>query len=228
MTIDIWSDVACPYCYIGKRHLEAALARFPKSETVTINWRSFELDPNAPVKSPGDLYDVLSHKYRMPRSQAQQMTQSVENMGRAVGIDFDFAKAVPVNTLAAHRLMHLAAEHGLQSPANEQIFAAYFSEGKDLSDLPTLIALGEAIGLDAVLVESTLQSDAFIEDVRNDEEQAYELGVQGVPFFVFDQKYALRGAQPVEAFVQTLEAVWEKTQAVVVEDGEACDVDGCD
>lgn len=228
MTIDIWSDVACPYCYIGKRHLEAALARFPKSATVTINWRSFELDPNAPVKSPGDLYDVLSHKYRMPRSQAQQMTQSVENMGRSVGIDFNFAKAVPVNTLAAHRLIHLAAKDGLQDRAKELLLRAYFTEGKDLSDLPTLVSLGEAIGLDASQVKASLQSDAFVADVRNDEEQAYQLGVQGVPFFVFDQKYALRGAQPVEAFVQTLEAVWEKTQAAVVEDGEACDVDGCD
>ncbi len=112
MTIDIWSDVACPYCYIGKRHLEAALARFPHMEEVELNWRSFELDPQAPAKSPGDLYDVLSRKYGMPRQQAQEMTRGVENMGRGVGINFDFAQAVPVNTLNAHRLIHLAAEHG--------------------------------------------------------------------------------------------------------------------
>lgn len=228
MTIDIWSDVACPYCYIGKRHLEEALARFPQAATVQINWRSFELDPQAPAKSPGDLYDVLSRKYRMSRTQAQEMTQSVENMGRAAGINFDFEQAVPVNTLAAHRLIHLAAEQGLQDVAKEHLLKAYFTEGKDLSNLDTLVSIGVAIGLEAGLVESTLQSDAFIEAVRADEEMAHQLGVQGVPFFVFDQKYALRGAQPVDAFVQTLEAVWEKTKAEVTADGEACDVDGCD
>jgi predicted DsbA family dithiol-disulfide isomerase len=228
MTIDIWSDVACPYCYIGKRHLEAALARFPQAETVQINWRSFELDPQAPTKSPGDLYDVLSRKYRMSRTQAQEMTQSVENMGREAGLDFEFGKAVPVNTLAAHRLIHLAAEQNLQDVAKEHLLKAYFTEGKDLSDSNTLVSIGVAIGLDAALVESTLQSDAFVESVRADEEMAHQLGVQGVPFFVFDQKYALRGAQPVDAFVQTLEAVCEKNQAEVTADGAACDVDGCD
>ena len=228
MTIDIWSDVACPYCYIGKRHLEAALARFPQAKTIQINWRSFELDPQAPAKSPGDLYDVLSRKYRMSRTQAQEMTQSVESMGRAAGLDFEFGKAVPVNTLAAHCLIHLATEQGLQDVAKEHLLKAYFTEGKDLSDLDTLVKIGVAIGLEAALVESTLQSDTFVESVRADEEMAYQLGVQGVPFFVFDQKYALRGAQPVDAFVQTLEAVWEKTKAEVTASGEACDVDGCE
>ena len=228
MTIDIWSDVACPYCYIGKRHLEAALARFPQVGTVQINWHSFELDPQAPAKSPGDLYDILSRKYRMSRTQAQEMTQSVENMGRAAGINFAFERAVPVNTLAAHRLIHLAAEQNLQDVAKEHLLKAYFTEGKDLSDLDTLVSIGVAIGLDAALVESTLQSDAFIDAVRADEEMAHQLSVQGVPFFVFDRKYALRGAQPVDAFVQTLEAVWEKNQAEVTANGAACDVDGCD
>lgn len=228
MTIDIWSDVACPYCYIGKRHLEAALARFPHMEEVEINWRSFELDPQAPAKSSGDLYDMLSKKYRMPRQQAQEMTRGVENMGQGVGINFDFAQAVPVNTLNAHRLVHLAAEYGLQDQAEEALFKAYFTEGKDLSDLAILAQIGTQLGLDAQVVTETLNSNAFTEAVRADEEFAYQIGVQGVPFFVFDQKYALRGAQPVDAFVQTLEAVWEKAQVAVAESGEACDVDGCE
>lgn len=228
MTIDIWSDIACPYCYIGKRHLEAALARFPHAEEVQINWRSFELDPQAPAKSSGDLYDRLAQKYRMPRQQAQQMTSSVESMGRSVGIDFDFAHAVPVNTHQAHRLLHLAAEHGVQDQAKEALFQAYFLQGKDLSEFPVLVSIGESLGLDGKLIAATLQSDAFTQEVREDEEFAHQIGVQGVPFFVFDQKYAVRGAQPVEGFVQTLESVWEKNQASVEVSGEACDVEGCD
>jgi len=228
MTIDIWSDIACPYCYIGKRHLEEALAQFPHAEEVHINWHSFELDPQAPAKAKEDTYDMLARKYRMPRQQAQQMTRSVEDMGRKVGINFDFAKSKPVNTHQAHRLLHLAAEHGLQNEAKEALFQAYFIEGQDLSELSTLTSIGASIGLDGKLVAQTLESDAFTQEVREDEAFAHQIGVQGVPFFVFDQKYAVRGAQPVAGFVQTLEAVWEKTQTNVEVSGEACDVDGCD
>jgi protein disulfide-isomerase len=228
MTIDIWSDVACPYCYIGKRHLEAALSLFPNKEEVKINWRSFELDPQAIAKSEVDLYDLLANKYRIPRQQAQQMTASVEQMGSKAGIDFNFSQVVSVNTFNAHRLIHLAAEQGLQNQAKEALLKAYFTDGKDLSDLNVLQKIAADISLDEETVTTCLQSDAFAQEVREDEQLAYQIGVQGVPFFVFDQKYALRGAQPVEAFVQTLEAILGEKNVAVEASGDACDVTGCD
>jgi predicted DsbA family dithiol-disulfide isomerase len=205
MQLEIWSDIACPFCYIGKRHLEAALAQLPDREAVEIIWRSFELDPSAPREYPGDLYDMLAQKFRTTREQAHKMNERVVQMATAAGLDFNFDVARPANSFDAHRLIQLARQHGRADEAEERIFAAYFTEGKSIADPETLRAIGAAIGLPAAEVERLLLSDDFADAVRADEQEAQRLGITGVPFFVFDRKYAISGAQPVSVFAQALE-----------------------
>lgn len=210
--IEIWSDVQCPFCYIGKRHLEAALAQFPHADQVEIVWRSFELDPNASATSTRDLYDVLSTKYGQPRQWAINTSNGVAQQGKTVGLEFNFAKAIPTNTFNAHRLIHLAGQHGKAAQAEEALFAAHFTHGQNVGDPAVLQQIGASLGLPPQSVADLLASDQYGTAVRADEAEAQQLGISGVPFFLLNRQYAVSGAQPVSLFIDALNKAWAGAQ----------------
>ncbi|TDO97120.1 DsbA family protein [Flavobacterium sp. 245] len=207
MKIEIWSDIMCPFCYIGKRQLETALAKFPENQ-FEIEWKSFQLDPTITPQSGKDVYTFLAERKGMSLEQSKEMHKGVAERAKSVGLDYNFDKAVISNSLEAHRIIQLAKTKKLGDEMEEIFFKAYFTEGRDLNDGPTLIELGEKAGLDKNEILEVLQNEnLFLKDVERDITEAQEIGVQGVPFFVFDRKYAISGAQPVEAFVNTLNEV---------------------
>lgn len=213
MKVEIWSDVVCPFCYIGKRHFEKALAAFPASEKVEVVWRSYQLDPTLKTTPGQSLHEYLAARKGFSTDHARQMGNSVTEAARQAGLTFRLDQAVVANTHDAHRLLHLAAARGIQDQAEERLFAAYFTEGRDVGDHDTLLELGTDIGLDAGEVKQLLQSDAYAAQVQNDQDEAVQVGARGVPFFVFGEKYALSGAQPSEVFAGALRQTWEETQA---------------
>jgi predicted DsbA family dithiol-disulfide isomerase len=209
ITVEIWSDVMCPFCYIGKRQFEQALAQFPQREQVEVVWRSFQLDPSLQTDPSKSVLQSLSENKGWSMAQTREAMAQVTQMAASVGLSYDFDRAVVANSFDAHRFTHLAKKHGLQNEAEERLFAAYFSEGKNTADHATLIQLGLAIGLEQAELEQTLASDAFAEEVRQDIFRARQVGVTGVPFFVFQNKYAVSGARGSALFLQVLEQVWE-------------------
>ncbi|TGE21707.1 DsbA family oxidoreductase [Hymenobacter aquaticus] len=230
MQLEIWSDIMCPFCYIGKRRLETALAQFPHRDDLTITWRSFELDPTMQTTPGQSIHELLAERKGVSVEQGRQMNAHMAQVAREVGLDFDFDQVVPVNTFLAHRFLHLAARHGRQDAAKERVLAAYFTEGRNVADLDTLAELGAELGLDPAEIRETLQTDAYAQEVRHDEYQARQIGVRGVPYFVFDNKYAVSGAQPSELFLEVLDKVWEEKHPApqVLASGPACGIDGTD
>ena len=228
--VEIWSDIACPFCYIGKRRLEMALAQFPHQDQVEVQWRSFELAPNEPTLLNQNLHEVLAERKGMSVPQARQMSSQVAQHAASVGLTFDFEHVVPANTFNAHRLIHLAAAHNRQDAMKERLLRAYFTESQNIDDLPTLLKLAAEVGLDTTETQQALASNAYAQEVRHDEYQARQIGVRGVPYFVFDNKYAVSGAQPSELFREVLEKVWAEARPTAVQlsgpDGAACDIDG--
>jgi protein disulfide-isomerase len=207
MKIEIWSDIMCPFCYIGKRQLETALAEFPNGE-FEIEWKSFQLDPTITPQSGKDVYTFLAERKGISVEQSIEMHKGVVERAKSVGLDYHFDKAIISNSLTAHRIIHLAKAKKLGDEMEEIFFKAYFTEGRDLNDGPTLIELAVKAGLDQNLVLEVLKDEnLFLKDVKQDITEAQEIGVQGVPFFVFDRKYAVSGAQPVEAFVNTIREI---------------------
>lgn len=228
--VEVWSDIMCPFCYIGKRRLEAALAQFPHAADVQVQWRSFELDPSMTTVPGQTIDELLAERKGMPLAQARQMNQQMTQHAATVGLPFNFEKTVPANTFNAHRLIHFAAAHGRQDAMKERLLRAYFTEGHNVDDAATLARLGAEVGLDAEAIQLALSTDAYAEDVRHDEYQARQIGVRGVPYFVFDDKYAVSGAQPTELFQEVLDKVWEESNAAPVQlagtTAAACDLDG--
>jgi len=206
--IDIWSDVVCPWCYIGKRRFETALGRFEHAADVEVVWRSFELDPAGPRQRDGHLVDLLAAKYGMSREEAEAANARVTALAADEGLAYRLEAARPANTFDAHRLIHLAASRGLGGRAKETFLAAYFTEGAALGDRDTLAGLAARVGLDAEEVAAVLDSDAFAADVRVDEQEAHQLGVTGVPCFVIDGRFAVAGAQSPELLLQAMRRVW--------------------
>jgi len=213
MLVEIWSDVVCPWCYIGKRNLEAALADFAHAEEVEVRWRAYELDPHAPASREGDYAGRLARKYRTSRDEAQARINHLTATAAEAGLDLRFDRARPGNTFDAHRLLHLAAERGLQDALKERLFRATFTEGEPISDQPTLARLAEEIGLDAGEVATVLAGDVYGAEVRADEALAARLDVTGVPFFVVDRRYALPGAQAPALLRRVLEQAWDGDRA---------------
>lgn len=208
MKIEIWSDIMCPFCYIGKRHFEAALKQFPQANEVEIEWKSFQLDPTIPkMDERVDVYQYLADKKGMSLEQSKAMHENVIQMAKNAGLDYNFDIAVVGNSKDAHRLIQFAKTKELGDQAEEALFKAYFTDGKNMADMKDLIEIGTSIGLDSNELTSILESDAFAYEMMQDVQEAQNIGVQGVPFFVFNRKYAVSGAQPVEAFLQTLEKV---------------------
>jgi len=229
MNIDIWSDIMCPFCYIGKRKLEAALDEFEHKDEVKIQWHSFQLDPTLQPQPGKDLYGYLAERKGQTRDWAVSIHGQLTNTAAENGLEYHFENAVIANSFDAHRLIQLAKTHGLDGAAEEQLFKAYFTDGKDISNHNTLLQIGIDIGLRAVEVGEMLNSDLYASAVKHDIAQAEELGIRGVPFFAVNNSYAISGAQPKEVFTQTLEQAWhEYTQASVansMEDG-ICTTDG--
>ena len=204
MKIEIWSDVMCPFCYIGKRHLEQALAELPFKNSIEIDWKSYQLNPQYKNESGESLYDYLSANKGIGLAQAEQMTAQVAEMANNVGLSIDFEHNIPANSFNAHRLIHFAASKGKQDLAEELLFKAHFTDNKDIDQLEVLLAIAVDLELDKTEAQKVLESNAFEEEVRYDIYESQQLGVRGVPFFVMDRKYALSGAQPVEAFKQAI------------------------
>jgi predicted DsbA family dithiol-disulfide isomerase len=202
--VEIWSDVVCPWCYIGKRRFEQALEQFAGRDDVQVTWRSFELDPDGSPE-PILLTDLLAAKYHIEGAEAAERHRRTTDTAAGVGLSLQLGKALSGNTFDAHRVIHLAREHGLQDAAKERLLAAYFAEGRPISDRETLVELAESIGLDADEVRAMLESERFAREVRDDEQTAARLGISGVPFFVLDGRLGLSGAQPVEVMLGALE-----------------------
>jgi len=208
--IEIWSDVVCPWCYIGKRRLEHALGDFEHADEVEIAWRSFQLNPDTPVGTAVPTSEYLVQRFG---PQASQMTGRVAALGREEGLDLDFDTALTVNTLDAHRLLHLAADLGVGDAAKERLLRAHFTEGADLSDPETLVRLAGEAGVDPDRAREVLAGTEYADAVRADIELAQAFGASGVPFFVIDRKYGISGAQPAETFLQALRTAYaEETQ----------------
>jgi predicted DsbA family dithiol-disulfide isomerase len=232
MQVEIWSDVVCPWCYIGKRRFESALAAFKHREQIEIVWKSFELDPNAPRTSEDTLNQMLAKKYGMSAEKAAEANERVTSLAAQEGLDYHLDQAHPGNTFDAHRLIHLAASHGLQGAMKERLMHAYFTEGQPVGDIETLVKLGAELGLDAAKTRIALASDTYADEVAADEKEARMLGISGVPFFVIDEKYGISGAQPVELFQQALEQAWSEAHPLIqvggtAEDAGSCEGDNC-
>lgn len=207
IAIDVWSDVICPWCYIGKRRIEAALAKFPYKSDVTLTWHSFQLDPSAPPKLSVSLAEMLAKKYGMTVAQAEAKHAELTALAARDGLEYHFEKAKPGNTFDAHRLIHLAKSKGRADDMEERVMRAYFSEGVAIGDRDELVKLAVDIGLDEAETQDALTSDAFADDVKKDLQIARENGISGVPAFVFNDTYLVSGAQPAETLLAVLEKV---------------------
>ena len=215
MHVEIWSDIACPWCYVGKRRFEAALARFEHRDGVQVTWRSFELDPSAPSERVGDGAQHLADKYGMSREEALAAQQRLTDVAAGEGLGFRFDIARGGNTFDGHRVLHLAATHGLQNAMKERIMRAYFEEGELISSPDVLARLAAEVGLPADEVLATLERDRFADEVRDDERTAAGLGIHAVPFFVVDRKLGASGAQPSEALLDLLRQGWLASEPAV-------------
>ena len=213
MKVEIWSDVVCPFCYIGKRSFEDALARFAHRDDVEVEWRSFQLDPTMPPSVEGGLNALLAKKYGRSLEEAQEMNARVTGMAADVGLEYRLDRAQPGNTLDAHRVLHLARQRGREDELLERLLQASFVEGELLSDHPTLVRLAAEVGLDGDEVERALTGDAFGTDVRAEGAEAHDLGLGGVPAFVLDRRLLVSGAQPADALLAALEQAWESAPA---------------
>nr|WP_315152494.1 DsbA family oxidoreductase [uncultured Flavobacterium sp.] len=207
ITIQIWSDIMCPFCYIGKRRLASAIAQFEYKNAVTIEWKSFQLDANFVATKEDSLVEHLAEKYRKDTDWAQQLLDDMTQNAKNVGLDFHFEKAKMANSYNAHRLLHLAKEKEVADSLKELLFKAYLTDGLDINNIAVLTALGKEVGLEEESIHSVLSSDKFGDAVRKDQQEAQAIGVQGVPFFVLNTKYAISGAQYPETFLDALKQI---------------------
>jgi predicted DsbA family dithiol-disulfide isomerase len=206
--IDIWSDIACPWCYIGKRHLEAGIAALGEdAPDVDIEYHSYELAPDTPVDFEGSEVDFLAGHKGIPVEQARMMIDRVTGVAASAGLDYDYDALRHTKTLKAHELLHFAKAHGRQLELSERLFRAYFTEGRHVGRVEELVELATEVGLDADAARAALESGRYGAAVQADIAQAGAYGIQGVPFFVFEGKYGVSGAQPAEVFAQVLEQV---------------------
>lgn len=235
MKIEIWSDVMCPFCYIGKQNFEAALAQFSDRKDLEVIWKSFQLDPSLPEIAQESFQDYLVKRKGMSLEQVNSMLSNVTMSAKQVGLDFHLDQSVIVNSIKAHQLIQFAKTKSLGNEIEERLFQAFFTESKNIADIATLIQLGKEIGLDEAELKTIFTDEKYLKLVQQDFEEARSLGISSVPFFVFDRKYAISGAQPVDVFLETLQgsfAEWRKlnpkTKLDIIE-GQSCSTDGiCD
>jgi len=205
MTIEVWSDVMCPFCYIGKRRMEEALEQFPHRDSISIVWKSYQLNPNMVTDPDQNINQYLALHKGISVQEAEKMNQYVTEMAGSVGLEYKLDQAIVANSMKAHRFAHYAKSLGKQDEAEELLFKSYFCDGKNTDDIEVLISLAEQIGLEAENMRLMLNSDQFKSEVQEDIKEAEGIGVTGVPFFVFDGKYSLSGAQNSEVFLNALE-----------------------
>lgn len=232
MKIEIWSDVACPFCYIGKRKIEKAIAKFPQKDKIEIEWKSFLLNPDQLTQPNKSSEEHLAEMKGWTLEQTKEITANVTNMAAQEGLEYHLDKTVVANTKKAHRLLHLAKTEGKGDKMKEILLKAYFTDGVNIDDDAVLLRLGKEIGLSEVAIQEVLSSDKFENEVDQDIYESRQVGVKGVPFFVLDRKFGISGAQPDEVFDQTLEKAWNEYEKanpsleIAAGDGEACEVDG--
>jgi Predicted dithiol-disulfide isomerase involved in polyketide biosynthesis len=213
MKVEIWSDIACPWCYVGKRRFERALEQFEHARDVEVVWRSFELDPHAPRTHAESQDELLAKKYGMPVETARAMNERMTAEARKEGLEFHLDRVRVGNTFDAHRLVHLAAESRRADAMKERLMRAYFTEGEAVGDPATLVRLGIDVGLDEAKVREVVSGSAYAKDVRADEERARAFGISGVPFFAIDERYGVSGAQPSEVLLDALRQAYEEAEA---------------
>ena len=213
MLVEIWSDIACPWCYVGRARFAAALALFEHRDEVTVLWRSFELDPDAPAEREGSHAERIARKYGRTLEEVAEMDAQLTAAAAADGLTIDFSGVRSGNTFDGHRLVHLAAAHGKQDAMKERLLRAYFSEGALISDHATLQGLGVEVGLSAGEVHELLLTERYAEEVRDDERTAQSAGISAVPCFVIDRKYGASGAQPPETLLEFLQHGWTQREA---------------
>jgi predicted DsbA family dithiol-disulfide isomerase len=216
LKVEIWSDVVCPWCYIGRRRFSRALELFPRGGEVDVTYRSFELNPKAARDEGSDLTTRLASKYGVSRAEAQAMNDRVVQMAAGEGLDFHLDIARPGNTFDAHRLLHLAAAEGRQADLKERLMRAYFTEGRAIGTAEVLNELATDVGVDAARTREVLGGEEFSDAVRDDERLAAQLGISGVPFFVIDRRYGISGAQAPELLAEALERAWTEGQTAAV------------
>lgn len=233
MKVEIWSDVMCPFCYIGKRNFESALAQFADKEHIEIEWKSYQLDPSLPEVAINESQeDYLVKRKGMSREQVQGMLANVTEIAKQAGLEYHLDKSVMVNSQKAHQLIQFAKTKNLGDEIEERLFKAYFTEGKNVADIETLTQLGKEIGLEEGELQAAFTDDQYLYQMKQDIQEGANLGVRGVPFFVFDRKYGVSGAQPAEAFLETITksfGEWrEKNPEMKLQmtQGQSCDIDG--
>lgn len=227
LSVEIWSDIACPWCYVGKRRFEEALAAFPHKDDVEITWRAFELDPEAPKERGVSHAQLLSGKYGMSVPQAEERLADMTRTAADVGLEFRFDRSRSGNTFDGHRLIHFATTKGKGDAMKERLLRAYFTDGALVADHDALVKAAVDVGLDEAEVRNVLSTDAYAKDVRQDEAEAQAIGIRGVPFFVIDRKYGVSGAQPPEQLRAVLDKAYGERGPALVAEGEACGPDGC-
>ena len=230
MKVQIWSDIMCPFCYIGKKNFEKALDNLPFKDKIEIEWKSFQLDPTLSETSG----EFTTKQYLMVKKgfsevQYNQMQERLNQMGKAVGIDFSQASPIAANTLKAHKLLHLAKQFGKQDELKELLLKAHFEKGLNVADSNVLIDLGNAIGIDSEAVLKALNDDAIAYEVQQDILEAQNIGVTGVPFFLLNNKYAVSGAQPSEVFIDAMKQAYNEIEVLNQNnDANSCSIDGCE
>lgn len=231
MKVDIWSDTRCPFCFIGKRNFEKALQEFSHNDNIEVNWHSFQLDPNMKTDLTKNHYEYLSEVKGFPMQQIMQMHENLIQSGKNASIDFNFDDVKVSNSFKSQMLVQFAKEKGKADEMEELLFEAYFKLGKDIDDVEVLSEIGEKLGFTKEEISKAVQSEELSELVNNDITEASNLGIRGVPFFVFNQKYAISGAQPTHLFSEVLEKSWTEYSAndsklKIIEEGDSCDVEG--
>ena len=230
MKVNIWSDVRCPFCYIGKKKFEKALENFPQKDSIEVVWHSYQLDPNLETDPNTNTVEYFTKAKGVSADQAKQMLGHATAMAKEVGLDFYLEEAVLANSFNAHRLIQLAKSKGLGNAIEEALFKAHFTEKKNIDDKTVLTETGVSVGLEEEEVKEMLASDAFENEVKQDELAARRIGVQGVPFFVLNNKYGISGAQSSEVFLETLEKAWGEYQqenpSLIISNGDSCSTDG--
>lgn len=231
MKVDIWSDTRCPFCFIGKRNFEKALQKFSQNDKVEVNWHSFQLDPNMKTDLSKNHYEYLSEVKGFPMAQIMQMHENLIQSGKNAGIDFNFDEVKVSNSFKSQMLVQLAKEKGKADEMEELLFEAYFKLGKDIDDIEALSEIGEKLGFSKEEIQNAVQSPDLAKLVKNDIFAANSLGIKGVPFFVFNEKYGVSGAQPTDLFSEVLEKSWSEftesnSEIKIIEEGDSCDVEG--
>lgn len=208
LTVEIWADIVCPWCYIGKRRFEVALAQFEHKQDVDIEWKSYQLNPNSKPDPNKSIHESLAEKKGWTLEYTKQMHDHIASLASELGLIYNFDKVIPANTFDAHRLLQLAKRSGIGPEAEELLFESYFTYGKNISDHSTLLGLGIELGLNKKIVSQMLASNQGEDDISRDLYEAQQLGIRGVPFFLTSEKYAISGAQPSETFLNMLRKAW--------------------